>query len=450
MKAKIKKQKSRSHSLNDLKEQDDLNTKVSTSLSKLKDRPLKILNLRFPINLKNTRIALDKERYDLILNINYAELSRHTTQQDLLKIIEQISNNSSISIFHFSSFNDYFRNLLLKKIYKYREIIPTYTQTIFVFCSNSYWYANGHMAEFEQPQNLTREWVGKVDGTRRYYFNSEYILKYYQLTEKIGIKITKELKREIRFLKKNNEEQGFAPQMIGFYMGSYEGWVLRKKVPGTPLSEIIENNLPYDPCLILKNIFQQSIYLEKNNYYHTDLRPRNVLVLNSGEAMLIDYGAVERKKKRYLPGYFSHIMFGYEVFHKKNIPIRKFDPAYVMHNELNSVYHRWLKLIISVPNEHWTFPLFQHFLEEAQNREPVCRIDYDNFQFWLTKIHKLINARRIRLKRFEVFMAKKLNHYFYKPSPMNLIMNFLWQKSLVLYDSISLPIKSLFIQKKGI
>ncbi len=434
-------------------------SKILDCLKKYDHKSLCILNLGYPLLqeslniisqyqiIENNNPALNtpsfivhqvqQQYYDLIVGIDGSLFNESNIAES--ELVTSIANNSDISIYKFPSFQTYFANPIFKKIYKYREVIPRQTQEIYVFCSNSYWYADGKISKFIPQTKLTRERVGTISGERRYYFNAEHILKYYELNGGGGDHIKREIEAEARFLLEDNATHGFAPKLIDFKTNAYEGWILREQAPGVTLSEILDENKDYDPLAIFNHTLQQVILLEKKNLVHIKLRPRNIIVLETGGALLIDYGAIfsKHKQKFSLSSYYGFLILSYEIFHRKHIAEREFSPFYLMDAEdVHPHYQRWIKLILSYPTRLWNFELFSILFSESESSQDiVCKIDNDHFQHWLRKMQQLIANKKINLLRFETLVANKINSYH--DSYPEKVLYLLGKKIGVLYNKLS-------------
>ncbi|MFT3742224.1 MAG: hypothetical protein QM752_06110 [Gammaproteobacteria bacterium] len=413
--------------------------KIIQQFSHFLQRSPKILN--FCEMDYSSNQAYSEQHYDIISNIHYYQLK----PSYLHEAVENLSQTADIGLFHFKNFKSYFNDPFLKKFYRYRETFITKTNKVLVFCSNLYWYANGHIDRFEIPENQTREWVGKMDGSRRYYFNADYILKYYQLTEKIGQKIHRELNREIAFLSNEQVSQKLAPKLLAYHLHAYEGWILRKKVPGMAISEMIKMGMAYDPVAIVEALLQQAIILEEYGYYHTDLHPRNILMVENKYPKFIDYGAIEQHR-HFIKGYLYFLMCSYEIFHRKIIALRRFAPIFLLDSNLHPIYTKWTRLLLACPPSQWNFPKLLSLFREAQ-QETTPSPSLQIFSKWLDNVHTLICHQKIRLRRFEDDMVYQLNLQFQRKPWLKRVWKALRFTTTYLYDTITLKIKSLYTKK---
>ncbi|MFT3742226.1 MAG: hypothetical protein QM752_06120 [Gammaproteobacteria bacterium] len=437
-------------------------------------RPIKVLNLTFPyLNLKSPtnhfedvevtcnpnlrpshylefiQQALNSETYDIVVGINYeliCNLLKHNPS-DITHFLQFIADHSASAVYEFSTYKLYLYSPFFKQCYFNREIIAHSTPVIFMFCSNRYWYANGNLATFESG-DLSRDTSANP---KRHLTNTHYVFKYCQFAEP-HIRIA--LKREIDFLINNNATGGFAPKLIHFSIGAYEGWLLRKHVPGTPFVRYLKDNLNYDPLNLIQNILVLLMSLEKNKQFYTNLRPENVLILPSGQATLLDYGEIEYKHKHFLKGYFSFILLSYEIFHHKIISHRRLNPAYLMNDALNPLYHQWVQLILAQPHYTWNFGRFYKLLQQAQQQQinaqaPIAANTFDakHFQAWLNKLTHLIEKNRLHIKRFEYFIIDQLNLHYRKMPAFKRMLFFIKKYYLIGYDTLSLFLKSLILKK---
>ena len=173
---------------------------------------------------------------------------------------------------------------------------PTHLSNIsrpLVSASNYCWILNGQIGDFNSYSDDSHMLAkGVHENSRRYFFNNKQIIKIYKLNNLnlFNANIV-EFKNEVNFLSNHSKNDDY-PQLILSGENQNETWLVREKLEGELLLDVIDNNLNYNADLIIENILKQLVTLEKENLYHNDLRTWNVLIDSKSNAKLIDYGSI--------------------------------------------------------------------------------------------------------------------------------------------------------------
>ncbi len=164
------------------------------------------------------------------------------------------------------------------------------------FASNHYWLLGKQCGKFTSwkdtpytPANFAH------GGTRRYYSSPQHFIKFYQLKNDYPNNL-KEFEREIAFL--SAPPQGLpTPTLLLSGKNTTEAWLVREKIVGDILLDMIYNNAPYDARRIVEDILQQCCLLEQHGLYHNDIRSWNVIITPTGNAVLIDHGSITNQSR---------------------------------------------------------------------------------------------------------------------------------------------------------
>jgi O-antigen chain-terminating methyltransferase len=157
--------------------------------------------------------------------------------------------------------------------------------------SDRVWVLDGRADAFESwtfrshpPEEMP------YDGTRRYYSGHGLLAKLHRLDHpSLGVPNLQDHEREVAFL----SDPAFpAPRLLLHGRNAGEVWLVRERIPGELLAELITSGRDYDPDRIILDILDQLAALEATGRYHEDLRTFNILVGPGGDARIIDFGAL--------------------------------------------------------------------------------------------------------------------------------------------------------------
>ena len=136
---------------------------------------------------------------------------------------------------------------------------------------------------------------GTHEGSRRYFFGTNSILKMYQFDCPRGDHNKAEFKQEIQFLQ-NPPTEFPTPTLLVYGENKVGAWVVSQRIPGRLLIDFLQEGMPIDHHKVILAILTQLSTLEKAGLYHNDVRIWNVLITEDGSSRLIDYGAISTKK----------------------------------------------------------------------------------------------------------------------------------------------------------
>ncbi len=185
------------------------------------------------------------------------------------------------------------RFLFHLKITEYSTHVSELKRPLY-FCSNKYAIVNGELFAFStayfksHPGALPEEVIG-----RRYYESSCLFIKKYDFSGKFGRFNKVEFVREVRYLQRVERPKLLAVEFIGSF-----GVLVREKIEGKLLSQLWSSCDRLGIEDVAKKVVGNLEVLEKEGFYHYDLRPWNLLVSSDGKISIIDYGSIRKRKSR--------------------------------------------------------------------------------------------------------------------------------------------------------
>lgn len=164
------------------------------------------------------------------------------------------------------------------------------------FASSRFWYVDETIGGFTGWSSESHaHGRGTHHQSRRYYFGDNVFVKKMTLGTSGRAEINRqEFANEVAFLRA--PPAGYsAPGLIAALDDSSDLFLARESVPGRLLSELIDEGVDYDADRVVSELLDQLVQLERVGLYHNDVRCWNVLMSSSGEAVLIDYGAISHE-----------------------------------------------------------------------------------------------------------------------------------------------------------
>ena len=214
------------------------------------------------------------------------------------------------------------------------------------------------------------------DGSRHYFFGKEFVARTYDINCSRGQINLHEYRREIEFLQNVSSTAFSYPKLINFGENSEQVWWVREKLPGTLLSDCIEEGISFDSYKVVFSILTQLKDLETQGWYHADVRTWNVIVDPTiSSACLIDYGAIIKEpidcswpKNIYL----SFIIFVWEVSSRaKKISLSQNGRASVLEPVcLEAIFERWTRALWSKTPRELSYKGMLELLVEVSKSKP--------------------------------------------------------------------------------
>lgn len=233
--------------------------------------------------------------------------------------------------------------------------------------SNRYWIFADHIDKFESwssdPHALAK---GIHQGTRRYFFNSNAVLKLYRFGHP-GEYNKIDFQSEIHFLQKTPPNFP-APRLIAFDTCDEGAWLLMQRLPGRLLLDMFREGISVDSRSILLGVLKQLATLEAVGLYHNDVRAWNILITEEGATYLIDYGSISNKPEDCtwpLNIFLSFLIFVREVVTRVVDDPEPLRMIAISPYRLPQPYRAWATLWWSRPLTEWSFRLLYQSMLEA-------------------------------------------------------------------------------------
>lgn len=240
------------------------------------------------------------------------------------------------------------------------------------FCSARWWFLGGKLEPFLKWANQSdailgyfrpagqRKPTNNWDAARYYFLSHNKIAKLYLLRGEFKHDHRDEILREVKALSLFPPVHSRIPKLHGFEIGEEEAWLVREKLAGQPLINLMLTQQYPNATHIVQNILDDLCALESRGLYHRDLRLWNVLILDDGRATLVDYGSVwgERADLAWPHDPFlAFIIFVWEI-NSATIPdvIRR---PFLSSSHFYEPFRSWVRQIWRIPPSKWSFALFR-------------------------------------------------------------------------------------------
>ena len=231
--------------------------------------------------------------------------------------------------------------------------------------SSHYWFLSGQAGAFARWESDSHRLApGAHQGSRRYFFGEQRIVKTYALTHATrGALNAQEYRREAAFLQ--SPPPGFAaPALVLHGENADEAWLVREELPGELLVDRIAEGRAYDAHRVLREVLTQLAALEAADLFHNDVRTWNVLIGPQGDARLIDYGAISETRGQ-TPAdcmwphdiFLAFFIFADEVTHARMGGADLLRTAAISPYRLPPPYRQWGLAFWATPANQWSFRL---------------------------------------------------------------------------------------------
>ena len=262
--------------------------------------------------------------------------------------------------------------------------------------SNRYWVLDRHAGIFEtwttEPHALAQ---GYHQGTRRYYFSANHVVKMFQLDNPLGERNREEILRESAFLA--NPPCGFRiPACLISGLHETEAWLVLDRIPGKLLLDIIHEGQFIEPLSILHDVIQQLASLETVGLYHDDVRTWNILIEPDGKSWLIDYGSISTKAHNF--GWPDNIYLAFFIFVHEvaTCVVENPDPlrtVSISPYNLPQPYRAWAMALWKRPLKEWSFKLMLDLLEALPQFDQREEFEEPN-ELWAKAMEKAVQAQK--------------------------------------------------------
>jgi hypothetical protein len=244
---------------------------------------------------------------------------------------------------------------------------------VLLFCSNRYWYTDGHMGAFDSWTPYAHEMAGENrKGSRRYFSSVDKITKHYHFYGISAQENLRDLEREISFLSRPPIGGKSIPRLFAHHVSSRDGVVVMERLPGILLTTAILREERYDPALVLQDVLERLGALERVGLYHGDVGPWNVLIYNNGGAALIDFASITKARRTCYWPYdpiLNFLIFAQGVIHRRPRSL-SIDQLLLRPFRFPRPFRRWAAFFWKYPPEQRNFTLLKTCLEAAVGNRP--------------------------------------------------------------------------------
>jgi O-antigen chain-terminating methyltransferase len=186
------------------------------------------------------------------------------------------------------------------------------------FTSNSLILSESFITGFDKVLISSHKFEQNAhDKSRKYYLSENLFIKFINFDSHAN-KNNNELEfdNEIRYLENRNLKT-VKPKLYYKFKNKRNGIIVRDKIKGNLLYDVISKFDINKKKDIINQILNTLIILEKNGFYHNDLRIWNIIISDENKVSLIDFGAIsESKTDCEWPGnpHLSFIILSIEIF----------------------------------------------------------------------------------------------------------------------------------------
>lgn len=265
-------------------------------------------------------------------------------------------------------------------------------------CSRHYWFLGNEVEFFSHStteSHLLAE--GSHEGTRRYYFSENKLAKLLVLKGSRKNLNEQEYLNEVAFLTAPPSGRDW-PAIYGFGRLAKEAWLVRQKLSGNLLEEIIRDGRPFDVNQVLWEVLQQLSLLEGQGLFHNDVRTWNVIIDDNLKASIIDYGSISAARADCVwPGnlILSFTIFVYEVLSLDARSVFPTRPPFISPYNFPEPYQGWLRAFWRCSADEWSYALFRDLFVEwvlKGNRNSMDDVSFSPPEIWMKAIEQHLYA----------------------------------------------------------
>jgi O-antigen chain-terminating methyltransferase len=359
--------------------------------------------------IESVLLNADLSKYDLIIGLSVFHHLNHTYgHRQVTQLISQAGQKAPAWIFELALPTEPLEwaasqptdlGSMLSAFAFVRELarIPNHLSDIqrpLIYASNAFWYVDNSLEYFTSWSNQSHKYVGGFfQDTRRYYYNERSMLKFFSTEGLYGQINQTEIDSESAFLRTEPPLLNPCPALRTSGSSATRTWLIRDLFEGELLSHSIEIGTPLEHDRIIRDILLQLVQLETHGLYHTDLRTWNVLMLRSGGATVIDYGAIGPIGEDC--AWPNNLILGFWTFVStvcgvtKNPGVPNVAP-FISPVNLPERYRAWGFSVWNTPPETWSFRLLLDELDRIGLVQPSTR-QYSAQEIWMHEIENYLH-----------------------------------------------------------
>lgn len=272
--------------------------------------------------------------------------------------------------------------------------------------SNRYWVLGEHAGRFESwtvdPHAFAR---GTHEGSRRYFFSPDYVVKIYRFDHQRGVHNRTEFTRETEFL--GNPPADFTTPAFISGSNDTEGWVVLERKRGRLLLDMLLEGAELDRMAILRAVLGQLAVLEASGLYHNDVRTWNILVVEDGTVLLIDLGSISKQENDCVwpeNRFLSFFIFVHELATgviDQPEPLRN---VAITPYSLPQPYREWGIALWKQPFRDWSFNKMQKALDSLPKRSKKSELELPA-DAWMGAIETAIQSQNQFMQHLKTRIA---------------------------------------------
>ncbi|PIF93501.1 O-antigen chain-terminating methyltransferase [Acidovorax sp. 62] len=377
---------------------------------------------------------LESGCYDLVLGLSVFHHIVHEKGAGAVKaLLERVANTSGALIVEMALREEplYWapsqpedpRTLLdtiafVYEIARHATHLASIPRPLFV-ASNRYWILAGRAELFKNWSADPHVFAHNThQGSRRYFFSDDCILKTYRFDHPRGKHNKSEFKREVQFME--NPPGDFpSAALVSFGETDASAWLAAQRIPGRLLLDLLQCGITINHRAVLLAVLRQLAVLEKFGLYHDDVRTWNVLVADDGATYVIDYGSIsDRAQDCVWPGnpFLSFFIFVREV---TTGAVDDPDPLRTISISpygLPQPYRTWASVLWQRPLAEWSFGLMHQTLLDLD----VCETDkplQQPIEAWMKATEEAIQVQKLSIRHIQhqVNSDGRQRHQMMKP-----------------------------------
>lgn len=405
----------------------DRNVAVCNALAKVHPH----LNASFETGRVEDAIErLEPGCYDLVLGLSVFHHIIHEKGVDAVKaLLERITNHCGALIVEMALREEplYWapaqpedpRTLLepiafVYEVARHATHLAPIPRPLFV-ASNQYWILEDRAELFDswsaEPHAFAR---GTHEGSRRYFFSADCILKMYRFDHPRGKHNMAEFKKEVQFLQ--NPPTDFpAAALISFGEKDANAWLATQRLPGRQLLDLLREGVAVDSRAVLLAVLAQLAGLERFGLYHDDVRTWNVLVAEEGATHLIDYGSISNRAQDCAWPSNTFLSFFIFVREVTTSVVDDPDPLRTISTSpygLPPPYRAWANALWHRPLAEWSFGLMHQVLLEMdadKTDEPLQQ----PIEAWMKATEEAIQSQKLLVNHIR-YQANADKHQYHQ------------------------------------